>query len=91
MLLISGPQALLTSQISIKCAAMMMALCAPSLLFCAILTIPSLVFQSPQQHAYFYFGKLVNEDPARWLALALAGACAILSLAVPAATRDAQA
>ena len=85
MLLISGPWQLLSSHISVKCAAMMIALCAPSLLCCALLTLPALLFQSPQQHAYFHFAKLLNEDPLRWLALALAGCCTILSLAVPAA------
>jgi hypothetical protein len=76
---------LLTSRISAKCATMMTALCMPSLLFCATLTIPALIFQSPEQQEYFYFSKVLNEDPTRWLALLLAGACALFSLAVPAA------
>jgi hypothetical protein len=62
----------------------MVALCAPSLLCSSILTIPALLFQSPQQHAYFYFSKVINEDPTRWLALLLAAGCAIFSLAIPA-------
>jgi hypothetical protein len=62
----------------------MMAMCAPSLLCCSILTIPALLFQSPQQHAYYYFSKVLNEDPTRWMVLLLAGVCAILSLAIPA-------
>lgn len=82
---IQGPRLLLTSRISVKCAAMMMALCMPSLLCCAILTIPAWIFQSPQQQAYFYFAKMLNEDPTRWLVLALAGLCTLLALAVPAA------
>lgn len=62
----------------------MAALCAPSLLCCSLLTIPALLFQSPEQHAYFYFSKMLNEDPTHWLVVFLAAACAILSLAVPA-------
>lgn len=85
LMFLLGPRNLLTSRISVKSAAMMMAMCAPSLLFCALLTIPALIFHSPQQQAYFYFARLVNEDPVRWIALALAAACAVLSLAVPAA------
>ena len=82
--LISGPMVLFTSRISGKCAAIMMMMCAPSLLCCSILTIPALLFQSPQQNAYFHFSKVLEQDPIRWLALLLAGTCAILSLIVPA-------
>jgi len=85
LMFLLGPRNLLTSRISVKSAAMMMAMCAPSLLFCALLTIPSLIFHSPQQEAYYYFARLVNEDPVRWIALALAALCSVLSLAVPAA------
>jgi len=80
----SGPKVLLTSQISIKCAASMIIMCLPALLFCTILTIPALVFQSPQQNAYFYFSGILNEDPTRWIVLVLTALCVILSLALPA-------
>jgi hypothetical protein len=83
-ILFHGPKQLLTSRISKKCAGFMAALCAPSLLCCSLLTIPALLFQSPEQHAYFYFSQMLNEDPTRWLVVFLATACAILSLAVPA-------
>ena len=84
----SGPRQLLTSRISVKCAAMMMAMCAPSLLCCALLVLPAVLFQSPQQHAYFQFARELNEDPTRWLVLGFAGICALLSLALPAAIPD---
>jgi hypothetical protein len=79
-----GPKLLFTSRISGKCAAIMMLMCTPSLLFCSILTFPALMFQSPQQHAYFYFSKVLDQDPSRWIVLLLAGICALLSLAAPA-------
>jgi len=82
---IQGPRLLLTSRISVKCATLMTALCMPALLCWATLTIPALIFQSPHQHAYFYFSQIINEDPTRWFVLLLAGICAIFSLAVPAA------
>ena len=63
---------------------MMIMLCAPALLFCAMLTIPALLFPSPQQQAYFYFSEVLNHDPSRWIGLILAGVCAIIALAVPA-------
>ncbi len=80
----SGPKVLFTSQINWKCAIIMTMMCLPSLLFCSILTLPEIIFQFPHQHAYFYFGKVLNEDPTRWIVLFLAGICTIMSLAVPA-------
>lgn len=79
-----GPRHLFTSRISVKCATFMVAMCSPALLFCALLTIPALLFSSPEQHAYFYFSRQINEDPSRWLVLLLAGFCALMSLAIPA-------
>lgn len=81
---VSGPKRLLTSRISTKCAAAMVAMCSPSLLFCALLTIPTMIFQSPEQNAYFHFARVVENDPTRWAVLLVSGLCAIMSLAVPA-------
>jgi len=86
--LISGPKVLLTSRISGKCAFIMSLMCAPSLIFCLMLTVPALIFQSPHQQAYFYFSMVLNDDPYRWVVLALSGICTLLSLAVPATIRD---
>jgi hypothetical protein len=85
---VTGPKLLLTSRITGKCAAAMAVMCSPALLFCSILTIPALLFQSPQQHAYFYFSRMLEQDPARWIVLILAGICAIMSLAVPATIQN---
>ena len=88
-----GPKQLLTSRISPKCAAIMAAMCAPSLLFCSLLTIPAMIFQSPYQNAYFQFSHVLEGDSTRWIVLFLAGICAIMSLAVPAtmpAPRDSE-
>ena len=81
---IKGPKILLTSRISLKCAAAMIMMCMPSLLFFSILTIPAMLFQSPQQNAYFHFARILNEDPTRWIVLSLGAVCAVMSLAVPA-------
>ncbi len=80
----SGPKVLLTSQISEECAAFMIIMCSPALLFSAILTLPRLIFQSPKQQAYYYFAKVLDQDPTCWIALALASLCVIVSLALPA-------
>lgn len=84
LVFISGPWVLLTSQISVKCATVMMIMCAPALFFSAMLTVPALVFKSPQQNAYYHFARVLEEDPTRWIALLLTGLCVLLSLALPA-------
>ena len=84
VMLYQGPKRLLTSRISTKCAALMMFLCSPSILFCAVLTIPAMLFQSPNQEAYFYFSKVLEQDPSRWLVMPLVLVCTLLSLAIPA-------
>lgn len=81
---ITGPWLLLTSRLSKKHATLMILLCVPALLFCSMLIFPELIFQSPQQQAYFYFSQILNQDPVRWVILALTGFCAVTALAVPA-------
>lgn len=82
--LVRGPKVLLTSRISVSCALSMALMTLPSLLCCFLLTVPGLIFQSPQQHAYFYFSQVLNEDPSRWLVLMLASLCTLVALALPA-------
>jgi len=87
---ISGPKILLTSRISGKCAFIMAMMCLPSLMFCALFTIPALIFRSPFQQVFFYFSMELDKDPDRWLVLCLAGLCTLLSLAIPATLREAK-
>lgn len=84
MVLITGPTHLLTERISGKCALLMILLCIPSLIVCAMLTLPGLVFHSPQQHAYYYFALMLGQTPLRWIAFSLAASCTVFSLAMPA-------
>jgi len=88
LIFISGPKVLLTSRISGKCAFIMSLMCAPSLIFCFMLTVPGIIFQSPHQQAYFYFSMVLDEDPYRWIVLGLAGICTLMSLAIPATMRE---
>ena len=83
---ISGPWLLLTSNLSAKTASLMIMLCVPALLFCALLTIPGLLFDSPEQHAYYQFAKALEQDPTRWIILAITGICTLMALAIPATT-----
>ena len=81
---ISGPFLLFTTRLSSKNASIMIMLCIPALLLAAMLTIPSILFDSPEQNAYYEFAHAINGDPTRLVILALAGICAVLALAVPA-------
>lgn len=80
----SGPFLLLTSRLSVKSAAIMILLCAPALLLTAVLTVPAMLFTSPEQNAYFQFAQAINADPTRLVVLALAAVCTVVALAVPA-------
>ena len=80
----SGPWILFTSRLSKKSASIMILLCLPALLFSAMLTIPAMLFQSPEQHSYYQFAQSLDQDPIRWVILAVTGICAVISLAVPA-------
>ena len=81
---ISGPWLLLTSRLSAKSASLMIMLCVPALLFCALLTVPGFLFESPEQHAYYQFAKALDQDPTRWIILTVTGLCSLLALAIPA-------
>ena len=91
LIFITGPRLLFTTRISGKCAFIMMLMMVPSVLCCLMLTMPGIIFQSPQQQAYFYFAKMLENDPTRWIVLALAGVCSLISLAVPATSAEAEA
>ena len=77
---ISGPWLLLTSRLSAKSAALMTLLCAPALLQTALVTVPAMIFQSPQQHAYFHFARILEQNPVQWPMLALVAACMVIAL-----------
>lgn len=81
---ITGPRVLLTSRITGKCAALMFLLLTPAILSGMFLTLPPLLFQSPQQNAYFYFANVLERDPSRWLPMGFAVASILLALAIPA-------
>ncbi len=84
LIFIAGPKVLINSQISGLCATAMILMCMPSFILCSMMTIPEMVFRSPDQHAYYYFAQLLNQDPTRWVVLALAAMCTLFSLALPA-------
>jgi len=84
-ILFTGPRILCTTRLNWRTARLMMMLCTPALLFCAVMTIPGLLFNSESQQAYFYWARFLSNDPTCMLMAAFAGLCAISSLALPAA------
>lgn len=87
LIFLKGPKMLLTSQISGLCGLLMILSCVPSLLYCAMLTIPGIVFNSPDQQAYFYFSKVLDDDPSHWIVLGVTGLSTLFALALPATMR----
>jgi hypothetical protein len=81
---VSGPWLLFTSRLSFKNAFLMFMLCVPSLLFCSLLTFPALIFQRPEQQAYYQFAHTFNQDPANGIIFAIVALCILIALAVPA-------
>lgn len=84
MSFISGPRLLFTSRLSLKNASLMILLCAPALLFSAMVTIPSLIHTSPEQCAFHEFARVLDQDSSRGIVLTLSTICALIALAVPA-------
>jgi hypothetical protein len=81
---ISGPFLLFTTRLSIKHATIMMLLCAPALLLVFLTTVPALIFNMPEQRAYYEFATILIKDPVQFAVLPLAALCALIALAVPA-------
>lgn len=82
---VSGPRILLTARITGKCAALMSLLLVTSLLSCLFILLPPVLFQSPQQNAYFYFAEILDRDPSRWFSVGLSVLCVLIALTIPAA------
>lgn len=85
LIFFTGPKTLLTSRITGKCATLMALLLAPSLIISLLLLLPPILFQSPEQHAYFYFAQVLDSDPERWLPMSFAILCTLVAMAIPAA------
>lgn len=80
----SIPKRMFTSSLSFRNAALLTLLCMPPLLLFAATCLPSLIFNSPDQNAYFYFARGLNHDLTGSVSLWMAALCLILALALPA-------
>lgn len=73
-----------TSTLSGWNATILMMLCAPPLLLFAAMNVPTLIFESPDQQAYFYFARSLNQELASSYALWLAALCLVFAVLIPA-------
>ncbi len=86
--LFTGPRKLLSSQLSARSSSYIMLLCIPAIALFFSTTVPALIFDSPQQEAYFYFAQTLSRDLSNGFTLCVAVVCMILALVVPAAESD---
>jgi hypothetical protein len=80
---IDGPRLLLKGKFSRRAAGFMIVAAIPAILAVLFMTLPSLLFPTPQHNAFFYFGKSVSSDVASYVPLALGAISSIFSLRFP--------
>ncbi|MES2657868.1 MAG: hypothetical protein V4689_04575 [Verrucomicrobiota bacterium] len=85
---ITGPRKMFTSRMSSRCATYIMLLCLPAIALFLAITLPPIIFQSPDQKAYFYFATTLSRDLSSGYILALSVLCMFVAMALPAAEPD---
>ena len=80
---IDGPRLLLKGKFSRRAAAFMIVAAIPAIAAVLFLTVPALLFPTPQHNAFFYFGKSVTSDVASYVPLAIGLLSTIFSLRLP--------
>jgi len=82
------PRRLFTSQPDLRNAIIIMMLCAPALMLFVGTTVPTMVFESPEQQAYFYFASIFSQDLSSNFFFVFAALCMVIALALPAPKQD---
>ena len=86
---VTGPRKLFRSKLSTRSSSFIMLLCIPAIALFISATVPELIFQSPQQEAYFYFARTLSQDLSNGFVLALSVICMMFAFVLPAAEADA--
>ncbi len=81
------PRRLFTSPQDGRNASIIVMLCAPALILFFGSTVPTMIFASPEQQAYFYSANFFSQDIANGFMIMLAAACLVIALALPAPKR----
>lgn len=88
LLLLTGPARLLKARFTRRNAVCLVALSVPALLVTLLLTLPALLFTTPQHNEYFEFAQQLNRGGERWLALGLSACCTLFAFAIPTQDGD---
>jgi hypothetical protein len=81
--LLSRPVRLVKAQFTRRNAVCLVALSVPALLVTLLLTLPALLFTTPQHNEYFEFARQLDKGGDRWLALGLSACCSLFAFAIP--------
>lgn len=89
LVMVTGPRKLLSSRLSSRSSSFIMLLCIPAIALFVLATVPTMIFQSPEQAAYFHFARTLSQDLSSGFVLALSVLCMIFAFVLPAAEPDA--
>lgn len=81
--LVRGPRLVLTGRFSRRAAGFMIASALPSILGALFLTVPGLLFHTPEHQAFFHFAKTLESDATSMLPVILGGLSSICSFRFP--------
>ncbi len=81
---VDGPRQLFTSRLNLRSATLTIFLCVPALLLFVSMNVPTLLFSSPDQEAYFYFARSLSQDLSGTLPIILSAICVFFAMALPA-------
>jgi hypothetical protein len=85
---VTTPRKLFRSKLSNRSSSFMMLLCIPAIALFISATVPEMIFQSPQQEAYFYFARTLSQDLTNGFVLALSVICMMIAFVLPAAEAE---
>jgi hypothetical protein len=80
---VRGPRLVLTGRFSRRAAGFMIASALPAILATLFLTIPGLLFHTPEHHAFFHFAKTLESDGTSMLPVFLGTLSSLCSFRFP--------
>lgn len=80
---IDGPRMLLKGRFTRRAGAFMIASALPSILTALFLTVPGLLFHTPEHHAFFHFAKTLEGDGASLLPILLGSLSSLFGFRLP--------
>lgn len=80
---VEGPRLLLKGNFTRRAAGFMIAAATPAILTGMVLTIPALLFHTPEHNAYFHFARIIQDESASLLPVVLGTISSIFSFRLP--------